>query len=149
MISNMFLVYGLITIVVAMIVAVSKLQFAQIENLSFRVVWIRFKALPHLAKIVFFVWLLSKLILLGIVGITMSIAPQYLPYLKEMVIPSSVDMQLNGISVILAVFGGYVGDRVLITLSKRLGLDISKEYSLERTSAEENTPIEDILNEEE
>lgn len=83
--------------------------------------------------------------MLGIVGITMSIAPQYIPWEGATI---DVGIELNGISCVLAVLGGYFGDKILITLSEKLGLDISKEYSTEKASSEADTTLEEILNEE-
>ncbi|MEK5149104.1 MULTISPECIES: hypothetical protein [unclassified Psychrobacillus] len=144
-VSNVFVIYALITIVVAIAVSISKLELTKIETLSFTSVWNRFISMPYLGRIVFFVWLLSKVCMLGIVGVTMSMAPQYIPWESPTI---DVGVKLNSISCILAVLGGYFGDKILITLSKKLGLDISKEYETEKASSEADTTLEDILNEE-
>lgn len=137
-------VYAGISIFVAIICLMSNLKLSQIVTLSFQEVWVKLKSLPHLAKIVLIVWLLSKIIMLAIVGVTVSLLPLSFVMLESMTV-TIAGMEINTVSALLAIVGGYVGDGVLRSLSKRFGFDLaeSKQISEARLEDRENSKIDD------
>ncbi len=143
-ISKVWLVYGLVTIVTAGVVFMSNLEIKSIEKLSLKKVWKKFSKKPQLGKALVVLKYVSVPIKLGISGITLGVTSQFIPFVDNATFVVSGGT-LNGVGILLAVVTGFVGERLLLAVTDKFILKQTKDYHIEKATLNANTPVEEII----